>query len=112
LAEEFAFDRLVGVVGVLEDKDAAGILEALEPVLDHVVVTRTTSPRAMPVDALAAVAVEVLGEDRVSAVPLLPDAIDAAIALVDDPSRPGGAGVLVTGSVITAGEARRLLAGS
>jgi dihydrofolate synthase / folylpolyglutamate synthase len=54
----------------------------------------------------------VLGEDRVSAVPLLPDAIDAAIALVDDPSRPGGAGVLVTGSVITAGEARRLLAGS
>ena len=112
LAEEFAFERLVGVVGVLEDKDAAGILEALEPVLDHVVVTRTTSPRAMPVDALAAVAVEVLGEDRVSAVPLLPDALDAAIALVDDPSRPGGAGVLVTGSVITAGEARRLLAGS
>jgi dihydrofolate synthase/folylpolyglutamate synthase len=112
LAEEFSFDRLVGVVGVLADKDAAGLLEALEPVLDHVVVTRTGSPRAMPLETLAAIAVEVLGDDRVSAVPDLPDALDAAIALVDDPAHPSGAGVLVTGSVVTAGEARRLLAGS
>lgn len=112
LAEEFSFDRLVGVVAVLADKDAAGLLEALEPVLDHVVVTRTASPRAMPLEQLAAVAVEVMGEGRVSAVPDLPDALDAAIALVDDPAHPGGAGVLVTGSVVTAGEARRLLAGS
>jgi dihydrofolate synthase/folylpolyglutamate synthase len=112
LAEEFSFDHLVGVVAVLADKDAAGLLEALEPVLDHVVVTRAGSPRAMPLEALAAVAVEVLGKDRVSAVPDLPDALDAAIALVDDPAHPGGAGVLVTGSVVTAGAARRLLAGS
>jgi dihydrofolate synthase / folylpolyglutamate synthase len=112
VAEEFAFAHLVGVVGVLADKDAAGMLEALEPVLDHVVVTRTTSPRALPVDELAAIATQVLGEDRVSAVDTLPDALDAAIALVDDPSRAGGTGVLVTGSVITAGEARVLLAGS
>lgn len=112
LQEEFAFDRLVGVVGVLADKDAAGILEALEPVLDCVVVTEARTPRAMPVDALAAVAVEVFGEDRVEVQALLPDALDAAIALVDDPAALGGSGVVVTGSVITAGEARRLLAGS
>lgn len=112
LAEEFSFDRLVGVVGVLADKDAAGVLGALEPVLDSVVVTQAATPRVMPVDDLAAIAVEVFGDDRVSVEPVLLDALDAAIALVDDPDATGGMGVVVTGSVITAGQARALLAGS
>jgi dihydrofolate synthase/folylpolyglutamate synthase len=112
LAEEFAFSRLVGVLAVLADKDAVGVLEALEPVLDHVVVTRNSSPRCLPVEHLARLAVDVLGDGRVSVAPDLPEAIDAAIALVDDPAHPGGVGVLVTGSVVTAGEARLLLAGS
>lgn len=112
LAEEFAFDTLVGVVGVLADKDAAGLLGALEPVLDKVVVTEAATPRVMPVDDLAAIAVEVFGDDRVLVAATLLDAIDTAIAQVDDPSAPGGTGVVVTGSVITAGQARQLLAGS
>lgn len=112
LAEEFSFDRLVGVVGVLADKDAAGLLGALEPVLDSVVVTQAATPRVMPVDDLAAIAVEVFGDDRVTVAPGLLDALDAAIALVDDPAAAGGMGVVVTGSVITAGQARALLAGS
>ena len=37
LEEEFAFRRLVAVVAVLGDKDAAGMLELLEPVADAVV---------------------------------------------------------------------------
>jgi dihydrofolate synthase/folylpolyglutamate synthase len=112
LAEEFAFDRLVGVVGVLADKDAAGVLGALEPVLDSVVVTQAQTPRVMPIDDLAAIATEVFGEDRVAVAASLPDALDTAIALVDNPDEPTGAGVVVTGSVITAGQARLLLAGS
>lgn len=112
LTDEFAFARLVGVVAVLADKDAEGLLAALEPVLDHVVVTRNSSPRCLPVDRLATVAAEVFGEDRVSAAPSLPEAVDTALALVDDALADGGTGVLVTGSVVTAGEARRLLAGS
>ena len=116
LAEEFSFDTLVGVVGVLADKDAAGLLAALEPVLDTVVVTEARTPRVMPVDELAAIAVEVFGDDRVLVAATLLDAIDTAIAQVDTPDSPGatvsGAGVVVTGSVITAGQARLLLAGS
>jgi dihydrofolate synthase/folylpolyglutamate synthase len=108
LTEEFAFDRLVGVVAVLADKDARGILEALEPVLTDLVVTRSSSPRALDPDRLAEVAVEVFGADRVSVAPRLADALDEAVALAEDPAL-GGAGVLVTGSVVTAGEARRLL---
>lgn len=116
LAEEFSFTSLVGVVGVLADKDAAGLLGALEPVLDKVVVTQAQTPRVMPVDDLAAIATEVFGDDRVLVAPTLLDAVDTAIAQVDDPDAVSGAvsgaGVVITGSVITAGQARLLLAGS
>ena len=47
------------------DKDAAGLLELLEPVVDAIVVTRNSSPRAMPADELAELAGEIFGEDRV-----------------------------------------------
>jgi dihydrofolate synthase/folylpolyglutamate synthase len=111
LGEAFAFERLVGVIGVLADKDAYAMLSALEPVLSEVVVTSNHSPRAMTADDLAAVAVRVFGADRVHVEPLLPDAIDAAVALADE-AADTGAGVLVTGSLYTVGEARTLLGGS
>ncbi|RKN11041.1 bifunctional tetrahydrofolate synthase/dihydrofolate synthase [Streptomyces radicis] len=109
VTEAFGFSRLIGVVGASEGKDVRGLLEAFEPVIGEVVITRNASHRAMDADALAAVAVEVFGEDRVVVEPRLDDAIDAAIALAEEEHEYGGAGVLVTGSVITAGEARLLL---
>ena len=51
--EEFDFRFLVGVVSVMADKDVDGILAALEPAFDQIVVTHNGSPRAMEVDALA-----------------------------------------------------------
>ena len=100
LGEEFEFRRLVALVAVLVDKDAVGMLELLEPVVDEVVVSRSSSPRGMPVERLAAYAVEVFGEDRVHVEPQLPDAIATAVALAesDVDGGMGGVGVLVTGS--------------
>jgi len=111
LQEEFAFSRLVAVVGVLADKDAPALLELLEPVVDAVVVTRNTSPRAMPVDELASLATEVFGVDRVETAADMPDAIESAVALAesDVEGELSGVGVLVTGSVVTVADARRLL---
>lgn len=110
LTEAFTFSRLVGVVGVPADKDARGLLEAYEPILAEVVVTENSSPRALPADQLAKVAVEVFGADRVEVAPRLDDAIDAGVRLAEEEGNLGGAGVLVTGSVVTVGEARGLLA--
>ena len=102
--------RRSAVVGILADKDAAGILAALDPVVDRVVITRSSSPRALPVAELAAIAAEVLGEERVEAVERLDDALERAIELAEAGSPAGvGAGVIVTGSVTMAGEARLLL---
>lgn len=109
VADSFGFERLVGVIGVLADKDARGILEALEPVLDHVVATRSASPRALPPERLAEMAGEVFGPERVTVAESLPEAVDRAVELADAGGEPGGAGVLVAGSVTLAGDARALL---
>ncbi|AXK34170.1 bifunctional folylpolyglutamate synthase/dihydrofolate synthase [Streptomyces armeniacus] len=109
VTEAFGFSRLIGVVGPSGDKDVRGLLEAFEPVFTEVVVTRNTTHRAMDVDELAALAVEVFGEDRVQVEPRLDDAVEAAITLAEEEGEYAAAGVLVTGSVITVGEARLLL---
>jgi len=110
LAEEFDFRFLVGVLSVLADKDVSGILAALEPAFDLVVITDNGSPRALDVESLALRAEEVFGPERVVRAPTLSDAIETATALVEDAKVDGlsGAGIVITGSVATAGAARTL----
>ncbi|MEU3620218.1 folylpolyglutamate synthase/dihydrofolate synthase family protein [Streptomyces sp. NPDC006872] len=109
VSEAFDFSRLIGVVGASGDKNVRGLLEAFEPIFAEVVITQNSSHRAMDVDELAAIAVEVFGDDRVQVEPRLPDALEAAITLAEEDGEFTGGGVLVTGSVITVGEARLLL---
>ncbi|WP_326546069.1 folylpolyglutamate synthase/dihydrofolate synthase family protein [Mycolicibacterium sp. ND9-15] len=112
LQEEFDFRFLVGVVSVMGDKDVDGILAALEPVFDQIVVTHNGSPRALDVEALALLAEQRFGPERVLAAATLPDAIETATALVEEAGSEGelfgGAGMVITGSVVTAGAARTL----
>ncbi|MFT3714866.1 MAG: folylpolyglutamate synthase/dihydrofolate synthase family protein [Gordonia sp. (in: high G+C Gram-positive bacteria)] len=110
LTEEFDFRRLIGVIAVLGDKDARGLLTELEPVLDVVVITNNGSPRALDTDTLTDIAVEVFGEERVVTEPFLPDAVAQAIGLAEegDDETLSGAGVVITGSVVTAGAGRTL----
>ncbi|HET9423001.1 MAG TPA: folylpolyglutamate synthase/dihydrofolate synthase family protein [Nocardioides sp.] len=115
LDEAFRFAPLIGVIGVMSDKDHEGVLAAFEPHLAHLICTQNSTERALPAARLAEAAIEVYGEDRVTVVPSLSDAIDQAAALAEageafgDPL--GSGAVLVTGSVVTVGEARHLLGG-
>jgi folylpolyglutamate synthase/dihydropteroate synthase len=109
VSEAFDFTRLVGVVAAFADKDVAGMLEQLEPVLAEIVVTRNSSPRSLPADELAEIAESVFGPERVHASPRLDDAIDRAIGLAEETGEYQGAGVLITGSAVTVGDARTLL---
>jgi dihydrofolate synthase/folylpolyglutamate synthase len=109
VTESFSFQRLVGVVGVLGDKDPVGILSVLEGLLDEVVITRSASPRAIDPDALGEIAMDIFDEDRVTVRASLPDAIEAAVTAAESEGDIEGAGVLVTGSVTVVGEARSLL---
>ncbi len=114
LTEAFTFTELIAILAVSEDKDVPGILDELEPVVTHLVVTANSSPRSMPAAALGELAIAAFGPDRVTVATRLDDAIETGVALADDADAtaqggPGNAGVLITGSVITAGDARALL---
>ncbi|MFM1861025.1 MAG: hypothetical protein RLY80_614, partial [Actinomycetota bacterium] len=106
LQEEFTFGRVIAVVGVFADKDAAGIFNEIKDVIDGVIVTQSSSPRALPADQLAKVARAFIDGDRIFVEPDLKVAITKAIADGSHPLEDETVGVLITGSVITVGEAR------
>ena len=119
LTEAFTFTDLVGILAVSEDKDVPAILDQLEPAVSELVVTCNSSPRSMNPAKLAELAAAVFGPDRVRQAGRLDDAIEIAVGLADDAAAAaeaagtlpaGGCGILITGSVITAGDARLLLA--
>jgi dihydrofolate synthase/folylpolyglutamate synthase len=109
ITEAFGFQPLVGVVAVMADKDARGLLEVFEEVMNAVVVTSVASTsRGLPADALGELAAEVFGPERVTVAPRLDDALETAVGLAEGEGA-GAPGVLVTGSVVLVGEARSLL---
>ena len=114
--EAFSFSPLVGVLGVMADKDVAGMLDAFEPILADVVCTQPLTDRALAADELGEMAAGVFGSDRVHVRRRLDDAIDLAVTLAEQGGESGEAigsgGVLVSGSVVTVGEVRRLLGGA
>ena len=106
---EFTFDEVMGIFAPMGDKDVRGILLELEQVMDTVVVTANSSTRSMKVDALETIAIEIFGSDRVYSAETLPEAIEKAVRDSIRPLSEDTIGILITGSVVTAGEARAIL---
>lgn len=100
LMQSFQFETLVVVLGVLRDKDARGIVEALDPLADMFVVTQSESDRAVPAEDLAEAVLPVAGPDRTS----WRENVVEAIELAQRQAGPHG-GVVVTGSVTLIAEA-------
>lgn len=100
LSQSFDFDEWGVVLGVLADKDAAGIVAELAPIAAHVFATAPTSDRANDADAIAdhaeahGLPVTVHGD--------VADASDAARAWATASDRRA---VVIAGSVVLAGEA-------
>jgi dihydrofolate synthase/folylpolyglutamate synthase len=106
IQSEFTFDDVTGIVALMADKDARGILQALEPIMNQIIVTSNSAARSMSVGDLEALATQVFGADRVLAQPTLSDAIDKAIKDSVRPLSDETLAILITGSVVTVGEAR------
>ena len=111
IANEFTFDEVIGVVASFGDKDVRGILLELEPIMNEIIVTVNSSPRAMKLSELEKLANEIFGKDRVTAIETLTAAIDQAIKDAKRPLSDDSVGVLITGSVITVGESRTIING-
>jgi len=108
IEESFDFENIIGVVSIMADKDVDGVLSAFESTFNQVVITNNGTPRAMEADKLAEHAEAIFGSDRIVVQPNLADAIAQAIDLADA-AGTSGVGVIVTGSVVTAGAARALI---
>lgn len=103
LRESFDIDDWALVLGVLEDKDAAGMVAALTPIATHVFATAPDSERASDPDTIADLAEA--AELPVTVHPTLDDAAEAARAWAATSDRRA---VVIAGSVVLAGEALRL----
>ena len=106
MQSEFTFDEVTGIVALMADKDALGILQALEPVMNLIIVTTNSSERSMKVADLNKLATQVFGADRVFAEDTLQAAIDRAVKDSVRPLSDESLAILITGSVVTVGEAR------
>jgi dihydrofolate synthase/folylpolyglutamate synthase len=109
IQSEFTFDEIIGVVAPMGDKDIRGILLELEQVMDSIIVTTNSSIRSTNIGELEKIAIEIFGHDRVFAYEKLADALDKAIKDAIRPLSDETIGILITGSVVTAGDARKIL---
>ncbi len=111
--EAFSFTKLVVVVGVLREKDAEEILRQLKDSLGELAgeycFTQSNSPRAVPAEDLAELAIDLgFGEDNIHVADKLDDALEWAVERAEANDDLAG-GVLVTGSITLVADARILL---
>ena len=109
IQSEFTFDEVIGIFAAMGDKDVEGALVELEKVMDLVIVTKNSSPRSMAVAEVEAIASKIFGADRVFSAETLEAAIEKAIKDSVRPLSEDTLGILITGSVVTVGEARTLV---
>lgn len=109
LQSEFTFDEVIGIFAPMADKDVPGILLELEQIMDYIIVTSNSSARSMDIPELTKMAQEFFGADRVFTADSLSSGIEKAMADANRPLSEDSVGILITGSVVSVGEARTIL---
>jgi dihydrofolate synthase / folylpolyglutamate synthase len=109
IQNEFTFDEVIGVFAAMGDKDIEGALVELEKVMDSIIVTKNSSTRSAAVADVEVLAAKIFGSDRVFSADTLEAAIEKAIKDSIRPLSEETIGILITGSVVTTGEARALV---
>jgi dihydrofolate synthase/folylpolyglutamate synthase len=104
LKNDFQFKRLIMVVGILRDKNIDEMLEAVVPLVDLLVVTKSDNPRACEPEVIADIAKKQGFVGMILVYDKLPDAVWYAVE-----SAKVGDMVCITGSLFTVGAARSYL---
>jgi len=104
VAESFQWGRLVLVLGMLADKDVAGVAGILVPMADLVIATRPASPRAASAEQIGK-EIATLGIETLTAA-----TVEGALAQAMEQASEEDC-ILVTGSFYTVAEARASVLG-
>lgn len=101
---------IVGVFAAMADKEVEQMLGVLEPVLDAIVVTNLSNPRALPIEDAREIAEDVFGEERVREEYDLLEAVDMAASLAESLNKEEmtAPAVLTIGSIELASRVREL----
>ena len=99
MKKSFGSPETVAIISILADKDASALLSALDDTAKTFIITQSSSPRAIGVDELAALAKNTFGEARVKTSSNALTAMTLARQLVSE----NGA-ILVTGSITLVGD--------
>jgi dihydrofolate synthase/folylpolyglutamate synthase len=100
---EFGDERATIILAVLRDKDVAGILRALAPIAQRVILPSVRTARALPPEEVAQILSATVPTLEHSITPSLSAALGSARAMADN--------ILLTGSLHFAGEALATLGG-
>lgn len=110
IEEDLRWDHTVGIYSAMADKDIETVLGIMEPLVDELIVTQMPGERPASLEQLQCIAQDVFGEDRVTALDSLSEAVTKAGEIDDlQQAPPGASGIIVFGSVVLAGMARELL---
>jgi dihydrofolate synthase/folylpolyglutamate synthase len=101
LLEEFTYDRLILVLGIMADKDIRAIVATLAPLAERIILTRPRYERAAAPEVL----LEAAGSFR-KRMEVIATA-EQALARARDLARPSDL-VLVTGSLYFIGEVKEI----
>jgi dihydrofolate synthase/folylpolyglutamate synthase len=101
LENEFEYDRLVLLVGMMKDKDAKGFLKILAPLADRIILSKPRTDRA----ASPSILLDLLGRNgkKAEIIEGIKEAIEKGLSLTRE-----GDLLCVTGSLYTVGEAKGL----
>jgi len=110
LKESFNFDNLILILAVMKDKDVKDMLNELSGIANTIIITKTQSERAMPVEELIEMAKKIPNfSNQVLSASDSKEALDLALDLARNSN--GSAGVVGLGSVVLAGELTSFLKG-
>jgi len=105
LEHEFDFTKRIALFAPMGDKDIEGMLTLMEPHFDAIVISKNSSHRASDIEKLGELARDQFGAPRV----IIEADLEGAVAKALEWASAESGAVIVTGSVVTVGEARRIL---
>lgn len=109
LTSEFSLEKIILVFAAMGDKDISGFLAELYPIIDQVIITKNSSPRSAEINQIREFASDIFEDSQISTAANLEEALQLAKSRASAMQDSGSVAILVTGSVVTAGEMRSLI---
>lgn len=103
LKNEFSYENLILIFGVLNDKDYRVMLRKLVPLADRLIITKPDTVRAMPPEEIVPVAQKWQYNNRIEVVENSREALKRALSIADHNDL-----ICVTGSLYLVGEIKRV----